>query len=383
MEKNESTVKLTKDNIRTLLSKLGNMPQPNYGSVSEDNIFKILRIENKELFHSRFLKYLIEKYWSAFVDFLNNESILDKETGTLKNSHCEFPCPALTDCPRSKNGRIDLYFEAENHIVAIEVKWYAGEQPIQLLRYYKALQDNAKGKNITLIYLTRGGNEGNFVECDGCPQHCQLAKQDYKCLSFMEISEWINYILSTHPDTLLKQYNEILTEEAKNMTIADNILDSIKEADRFAVACAFADSMDTVKAKIRNEFFEALREKLGDKGYTLSATTKNKIYEILPPKEGGNAAPRYLVAYSTNLYCQKDDDWWYIKPVWFDSRMDKRKPGSDTVKGTDEKINLAGLSEANNPVVKWYFMKDNKTKEKTSMIDNVAENILIQLELKK
>lgn len=63
--------------------------------------------------------------------------------------------------------------------------------------------------------------------------------------------------------------------------------------------------------------------------------------------------------------------------------MDKRKPDSDTVKGTDEKINLAGLSEANNPVVKWYFMKGNKTKEKTSMIDNVAENILIQLELKK
>lgn len=375
MRKRESTVKLTKDNIRTLLSKLGNMPQPNYGSVSEDNIFKILRIENKELFHSRFLKYLIEKYWSAFVDFLNNKSILDKDTGTLKNSHCEFPCPALTDCPRSKNGRIDLYFEAENHIVAIEVKWYAGEQPYQLLRYYKALKkDNTEGT--TLIFLTLNGKKGNSVKCDGCFPPCYLTEQNYKCLSFMEISEWINYILSTHPDTLLNQYNEILTEEAKNMTIADNILDSIKEADRFAVACAFADSMDTVKAKIRNEFFEALREKLGEKGYTLSATTKNKIYEILPEK-GGNAAPRYLVAYSTNLYCQKDDDWWYIKPVWFDSRMDKRKPGSDTVKGTDEKINLAGLSEANNPVVKWYFMKDN------NMIDNVAENILIQLELKK
>lgn len=381
MRKRESTVKLTKDNIRTLLSKLGNMQQHNYDSVSEGNIFKILSIENKELFHSRFLKYLIEKYWSAFVDFLKNKSILDKDTGTLKNSHCEFPCPALTDCPKSKNGRIDLYFEAENHIVAIEVKWYAGEQPIQLLRYYKALKkDNTEGT--TLIFLTLNGKKGNSVKCDGCFQQCYPTEQNYKCLSFMEISEWINCILSTHPDTLLKQYNEILTEETKNMTIADNILDSIKEADRFAVACAFADSMDTVKAKIRNEFFEALREKLDEKGYTLSATTKNKIYEILP-KEGGNEAPRYLVAYSTNLYCQKDDDWWYIKPDWFDSRMDKRKPDSDTVKGTDEKINLAGLSEATNPVVKWYFMKNNKTKEKTSMIDNVAENILIQLELKK
>ncbi|MBO8424569.1 MAG: PD-(D/E)XK nuclease family protein [Firmicutes bacterium] len=377
MEKNESTVEL----IRAML---GNMPQPNYGSVSEDNIFKILSIENKELFHSKFLKYLIEKNWNSFITFLQSNDILANASGIgkLESIDCEYPYSCSQDCPQQKSGSFDLYIQAQKHTIAIEIKWYAGEQPYQLLRYYKALKkDNTEGT--TLIFLTLNGKKGNSVKCDGCFQQCYLTEQNYKCLSFMKISEWINYILSTHPDTLLKQYNEILTEETKNMTIADNILDSIKEADRFAVACALADSMDTVKAKIRNEFFEALRKKLGEKGYTLSATTKNKIYEILPPKEGGNEAPRYLVAYSTNLYCQKDDDWWYIKPVWFDSRMDKRKPDSDTVKGTDEKINLAGLSEATNPVVKWYFMKNNKTKEKTSMIDNVAENILIQLELKK
>ena len=35
--------------------------------ISEDNIFSILNIEDKEVFHSRFLKYLIENHWESFV----------------------------------------------------------------------------------------------------------------------------------------------------------------------------------------------------------------------------------------------------------------------------------------------------------------------------
>ena len=378
MGKNKQTIQLHTESIIGLLGNL----QLEYGYVSDDNVFKILNIEDKEIFHSRFLKYLISRNWDSFISFLKSQQILDKDenVGRLLSSQCEFFCPALQDCPESKNGRIDLYFEAQNHIVAIEVKWHAGEQPIQLLRYHQYLNKLRGQTPHTLIFLTPTKRTAQKISCNKCEKKCSLTKSDYKLLSFQDLNKWLSKNL-TGADSigLISQYSEILMRETKNMCNADKILTSIDDEGKFAVACAFTDSMGEVKQKIRDAFFNAIGYQLKIHGYMLSDPTKGKNYEIKPKDSAGGL--ECYIAYDTNLYCQKGDKWWYITPTWFTEGV-KRASKSDTAKGTnaENKIDIAELSGENNPVVKWYFIKQDN-KDKTSMIKQVTENILMQLEL--
>ena len=346
-----------------------------YGSVSDDNIFQILNIENKELFHSRFLKYLIDNNWDNFIKFFElNEN---KNAGKLRSSQCEFVCPALPDC-QSKNGRIDLYFEAENHIVAIEVKWRAGEQPTQLLRYHRYLQKS--NKQFTLIFLTPTGRSANKTTCSECERKCSLNDENYKPISFAELTNWLEDLEESNKNGLISQYREILTKETKNIMNAEKLLEMINEsdnkADTFEAVRELADSMDTLRNEIRDEFFKALTDKLSSLHYDMSKS-KPKTYKI---NHGNNNEKGCLVAYATNLYCQKGDKWWYIKPEWFkDEQTLDPNQQSDTGNANENcKINLTELSGADNPVVKWYFEEDTN---KEKMIDNVAKNILRQLGL--
>ena len=327
MGKNKQTIKLHSESIKGLLGNL----QLEYGYVSDDNVFKILNIEDKEIFHSRFLKYLISRNWDSFISFLKSQQILDKDenVGRLLSSQCEFFCPALQDCPESKNGRIDLYFEAQNHVVAIEVKWHAGEQPIQLLRYHRYL-DNLKGPiTHTLIFLTPTKWKAQKISCNNiCDKKCSLTESNYKLLSFRELNEWLlENLKGADSIGLISQYSEILMRETKNMCNADKILTSIDDEGKFAVACAFADSMGEVKQKIRDAFFNAIDDQLKIRGYMLSDPTKEKIYEIKPKDSAGSL--ECYIAYATNLYCQKGDKWWYITPTWFTEGV-KRASKSDT-----------------------------------------------------
>lgn len=352
-----------------------------YGSVSDDNIFQILNIENKELFHSRFLKYLIDNNWDNFIKFFKlNEN---KNAGKLRSSQCEFFCPALPDCSKSKNGRIDLYFEAENYIVAIEVKWRAGEQPTQLLRYHRYLQKS--NKQFTLIFLTPTGRRANKTTCSECKEKCSLNDENYKPISFAKLTEWLKVLEKSNKNVLISQYREILTKETKNIMNAEELLKMINKmnkmnkADTFEAARELADAMDTVKESIRTAFFEALTNKLSklsSPDYNMS-NPEPKIYKI---NHGNNNEEVGRVAYATNLYCQKGDKWWYIKPEWFkDEQTLDPNQKSDTGNAMKNcKINLTKLSGADNPVVKWYFEEDTN---KEKMIDNVAKNILRQLGL--
>lgn len=369
--------------IQNLLNCLQNIGLE-YGSVSDDNIFQILNIEDKEIFHSRFLKYLISRNWDSFISFLKSQQILDKDenVGRLLSSQCEFFCPALQDCPESKNGRIDLYFEAQNHVVAIEVKWHAGEQPIQLLRYHRYL-DNLKGPiTHTLIFLTPTKWKAQKISCNNiCDKKCSLTESNYKLLSFRELNEWLlENLKGADPTGLISQYSEILTKETKNIMNEEKLLeminDSDNKADTFEAVRELADSMDTLRNEIRDEFFKALTDKLSSLHYDMSKS-KPKTYKI---NHGNNNEKDCLVAYATNLYCQKGDKWWYIKPEWFkDEQTLDPNQQSDTGNANENcKINLTELSGADNPVVKWYFEEDTN---KEKMIDNVAKNILRQLGL--
>lgn len=368
-------------------------------NIGDDNIFSILSIENKEVFHCRFLKYLIQNNWDSFVE----KVIKRTDIGDLEYCQCEYPCAAIENCPQSKRGRMDLYFEAENCIVAVEVKWYAGEQPLQLLRYHQYLKRENK-KKCLLIFLTLDGHAAYNVTC--CNADCKdcskiLENKHYICRSFKDISQWIKNDLTERTGVnknLLEQYNDVLEEETDRMKTENELINKIDTKEKFMAADAIARSMDAVKNKIREEFFKALKEKINEKikseglSYTLkdnSKKGKNKADTYGQDIEFKDASAQYWLVpqegvmfrfgYGTNLYCGKgntDGDWVYITPEWFKTQNSSEKISNMNKRYDGKKIDARNMGlngdQDKNAIVAWYFDKGNKDRE----IENVVFNML-------
>ena len=368
-------------------------------NIGDDNIFSILSIENKEVFHCRFLKYLIQNNWDSFVE----KVIKRTDIGDLEYCQCEYPCAAIENCPQSKRGRMDLYFEAENCIVAVEVKWYAGEQPLQLLRYHQYLKRENKKKWL-LIFLTLDGHAAYNVTC--CNADCKdcskiLENKHYICRSFKDISQWIKNDLTERTGVnknLLEQYNDVLEEETDRMKTENEIINKIDTKEKYMAADAIAKSMDAVKNKIREEFFKALKEKINEKiqseglSYTLIEILKkgkNKADIYGQDIEFKDASAQYWLmleegtmfrfGYGTNLYCgigNTDGDWVYITPEWFKTQNSSEKISVMNKRYDGKKIDARNMGlngdQDKNAIVAWYFDKGNKDRE----IENVVFNML-------
>lgn len=370
-------------------------------NIGDDNIFSILSVENKEVFHCRFLKYLIQNNWDSFVE----KVIKRTDIGDLEYCQCEYPCTAIESCPQSKRGRMDLYFEAENCIVAVEVKWYAGEQPLQLLRYHQSLKKENK-KDCLLIFLTLDGHTAYNVTCcnaDCSKKHCSkiLENKDYICRSFKDISLWIKNDLMEKTGVnknLLEQYNDVLEEETDRMKTENELINKIDTKEKYMAADTIAKSMDAVKNKIREEFFKALKEKINEKiqseglSYTLieiSKKGKNKADIYGQDIEFKDASAQYWLrleegtmfrfGYGTNLYCgigNTDGDWVYITPEWFKTQNSSEKISDMNKRYDGKKIDARNMGlngdQDKNAIVAWYFDKGNKDRE----IENVVFNML-------
>lgn len=368
-------------------------------NIGDDNIFSILSIENKEVFHCRFLKYLIQNNWDSFVE----KVIKRTDIGDLEYCQCEYPCAAIENCPQSKRGRMDLYFEAGNCIVAVEVKWYAGEQPLQLLRYHQYLKRENKKKWL-LIFLTLDGHAAYNVTC--CNTDCKdcskiLENKHYICRSFKDISQWIKNDLTERTGVnknLLEQYNDVLEEETDRMKTENELINKIDTKEKYMAADAIAKSMDAVKNKIREEFFKALKEKINEKiqseglSYTLIEILKkgkNKADIYGQDIEFKDASAQYWLmleegtmfrfGYGTNLYCgigNTDGDWVYITPEWFKTQNSSEKISDMNKRYDGKKIDARNMGlngdQDKNAIVAWYFDKGNKDRE----IENVVFNML-------
>lgn len=365
-------------------------------NIGEDNIFSILSVENKEIFHCRFLKYLIQKNWLSFTE----EVLSKKEIGNLKACQCEYPCVAIENCPNSKRGRMDLYFETENYIVVIEVKWHAGEQPLQLLRYHQSLKKS--NKEIILVFLTLDGRVAENVSCSekNCNESChrKLEKNEYVCCSFKKVSEWIDVLLRK-PETdkyLLEEYNDVLKEEINRMYAEENLIKIIDKPELFDAAETIARSMESVKDNIRRVFFSVLKNQISRLNPSLCVqdvtTDRKKKYIILQDEkkeEVQDASAQYWIisekgeifrfGYSTNLYCgigNIDEKWVYITPNWFETKNSEENGYVSENSPKEIKIDVKNLGkngkQKENAIVKWYFHQEQREKE----IENVVCNML-------
>ena len=261
---------------------------------TSDNIFHILQTEDKERFHSRFLCYLIKTRYNSFkkyfigkgVDFPDGELNLDK-------CCCEFPCGKMIGCKLDICGYVDIYLPTKSGCaVAIEVKWYADDQPAQLLRYKNCLKENS-----TLIYLSLGKEPSEKStacgeSCERCRFNKSLTKDsDYYVIGFADILDWLNTEIKTCKDNgsdfvalgvLIQQYADVLTNEIKGNEEMEIIKNEIKkmiksESDDVAVCKSVIDIENGIR-KLRNviseQFLEGLEARARDR------ESKYKEYQL-------------------------------------------------------------------------------------------------------
>ena len=371
---------------------------------TSDNIFHILQTEDKERFHSRFLCYLIKTRYNSFkkyfigkgVDFPDGELNLDK-------CCCEFPCGKMIGCKLDICGYVDIYLPTKSGCaVAIEVKWYAYDQPAQLLRYKNCLKENS-----TLIYLSLGKEPSEkSTACGESCERCQFNKSltkdsDYYVIGFADILDWLNTEIKTCKDNgsdfvalgvLIQQYADVLTNEIKGNEEMEIIKNEIKkmiksESDDVAVCKSVIDIENGIR-KLRNviseQFLEGLEARARDR------ESKYKEYKVINKdycefkkiSDGDSYAEfacvdcsenGFAICCETNLYCYKiskgeidGKKWSYITTEWFDDGSTKKE------RDQEERKAIRG-NVASEHLMKWYF-SDNRNAQLEKILDIAKES---------
>jgi len=192
------------------------------------NFFEILGIERKETIHSKFLALLFDpngchNQGSLFLEnFLKTIGITETiAEGNKVKVETEKIAKFIHDPEFKKGGNIDITItDAIKKPIFIENKIYAGDQPLQLLRYHHS------SPNALLIYLTLDGKEPKDSTRGTKEQFLKILpnnsyneyKDAIRCISYKkEILTWLESCqeelsrknLSWEP---LNQYLEVVKE---------------------------------------------------------------------------------------------------------------------------------------------------------------------------
>lgn len=371
-----------------------------------DNIFYILQTEDKERFHSRFLCYLIKAYYDDFKEYFTKKGIVFPD-GELKSDECccEFPCGKIKNCKLGTDGFIDVYLPTESgSAVAIEVKWYADDQPTQLLRYKNCLRENKNLKNPTLIYLSLGKepSEKSIAcgkNCERCGHIKTLEKNsDYFKIAFGDILKWINEVLknkdnraSAELKMLAGQYANVLANEINgNMKkkIVENEIKKIVKLNNVEDVCKavinIKDGLKSLMEDIPKKFFEDLE------GCARARVDEYKVINQQDPEfeqisDGDShaifacvddAKNGFAICCETNIYCYKISEWridgekWsYITQDWFKAYKTKQiEISKEQSKGA-----ICG-KVASEALMTWYFSNDDDRNAQLEKILEIAMN---------
>ena len=364
--------------------------------ISDDNIFYILNKEWDERTHCRILLFLIKHYPAEFAEtFLSNcdgFNGADFELST-DESYCDFPCNFIKGCKyfdgKNKHGFIDILLVWKNKstdetiYMPIEVKLYAGDQPLQLIRYYYHFSHN--GYTVRPVYLTLDSKDPseNSISCKydcndrECPKNIENQVINK---SFEDIKDWLEKIKAGDETAtaLIKHYKELLERWYKMSEYNEYIM---KDMDRFNIAKYIYDSFPSVWEEILKTFFDKITENAGgnveDAGSTAKKFFKSDSKNIkLTLTFDNNYHLAVCVGYY--LYCSriKSDaqnngentaEWSYITKEWF-------KP-KGVLKISEDKnaaIDCFHMPGSDNYIVEWYYKDEG---EKKQAIDNLVKNL--------
>ncbi len=300
------------------------------------NAFQILRLNDKEVMHSRFIKSLLnpnenhgfkDGFLKLFLKRINIENFSTNGVTTEceKNTH--------------NNRYIDIAIEnkTSRQMIIIENKIWAGDLDNQLFDYHNYglnLYEN-KSENIFMIYLTPYGKPyGN----NSFPREKEQPKNGIKCISYeKEILEWLNDCLvrigskenriylciKMYIELIRKTINrdeymeEILKHLANNpsqMEVAIDVVKALQGRNLLEIIELRSQIIKNIKTALENVFdTEKVSkgenedvfyiEKYDEDGEQLSIDIEDKVYARLGNKESfieNNLNNEYLVALLTN-----------------------------------------------------------------------------------
>lgn len=217
----------------------------------ETNIFKILKLENKENYHSLFISSVINYDESARISFLKS---LESATGGKFNIGSDSVYSKLkivTEKTLStvsnikeiqKKSRVDIFFSDEhsgqqgNTRIIIENKIYAGDQPSQLIRYNNYLTESTKDSkfkknyNGALFYLTiEGKDASNYSKLDFTSKKSVKKNSDYFLLSYgKHIIPWLQSVNTNDSkfNSYIEDYIEITKELIEKLSKLSTMIES-------------------------------------------------------------------------------------------------------------------------------------------------------------
>lgn len=229
MNKESDVIAAIKQIVETIRNE-----QPN--GEESFNMFTALGIERKEVYHSAFLKSLLnvgsnneKKILKSFVE----EVLEDKET-EYESVEKEVDAGVI-NYEKTEGGRIDLLIKTKDNkkCIIIENKIYAGDQENQLLRYNQFGLNNYYKGNYKLVYLTLNGHAASekSIGKKEDKKATLTAGKDYITISYKKsILEWLNGIkdnmdlVSENVKSAIEQYIIILKQlTRRNMELEEKI----------------------------------------------------------------------------------------------------------------------------------------------------------------
>ena len=243
------------------------------------NIFDILNLSSSEVrLHSAFIANLLDRnathgmgdaFLKSFIEIVLPDF---SETFDISSSkvYVEYVIDIISISDNEHGGRLDILVKNEKHqAIIIENKIYAGDQPLQLRRYYNYAKDaKYKPSEFRILYLTLDGHEAS-KESTGDK------KPYYSAISYrIHIINWLKRcveIAACQPlvRETIRQYIVNL-EQLLNMMGESNqnaMIETLVKEDNLSAALSIIDAGDVIKSRIRKDFIEnrlkAIAEKYG------------------------------------------------------------------------------------------------------------------------
>ena len=280
------------------------------------NIVDILGNTYYEVQNSKLLYYIFNthfKYYDKEINFAKDLALYvvgNEYKDKIKNAKFENVFREF----QTKNGRrIDILIVFDKFEIIIENKINAGEQESQLEDYYKDRYNN--GKEIFLVYLTRGGYEASEYSIE--KETKEELKDKIYYLSHGDIAEWIE-------NDILNKY-EFLKFDKKYQSIYSALI-QIRDNEKTITNPNEENNMEKEEIKKffereDNNYFETLLNK--DKTIKDSFDKLNKFYELLENAQRVIIDKKFELISGNIKYSSKVSE--FIKKVQSDKGEDYMK----------------------------------------------------------
>ena len=254
------------------------------------NVFRVLGFSTSEVrLHSAFISELLKPDGdhgleeSFLISFIN---LVIKRIDALKDF--VFDAASATVTPEfdigpiskdgTKGGRIDILLEDKNgQLIILENKINAGDQPMQLLRYYNyAIEKKGLGsenKKFCILYLTKEGYAPSNISLgiegkeNEKPNEKANTKVKYECISYNEdIKNWLDEcirIAALYPSVreTIQQYKINLFQILNNMAkdYSDKMLEVLTSSSNIETTIEILKKASDIYKQVRQNFINKLK----------------------------------------------------------------------------------------------------------------------------